>query len=165
MTEPGFLQVRALYLSTAHNFFGHHGQPPGTSPVVAVESIECVAGAGIRGDRFFNYKPDYKGQITFFDWAVHQRLREEFPEAEFDPSVYRRNVLTEGMDLNELIGREFSLGGLRFRGSEECRPCYWMDQACAPGTEATMRGHGGLRARILSSGTLRLGARTSAGAG
>ena len=43
---------------------------------------------------------------------------------------------------------------MRFRGVEECRPCYWMDQAIAPGAEAWLKGKGGLRAKILSDGWL-----------
>ena len=64
----------------------------------------------------------------------------------------------EGIDLNSLVGREFEIGGIRFFGSEECAPCYWMDQAVACGAEDFMKGKGGLRARILSSGTLNVGA-------
>jgi MOSC domain-containing protein YiiM len=49
------------------------------------------------------------------------------------------------------------LQGVRFAGVEECRPCYWMDQAVGPGADAWLRGRGGLRARIVSDGPLRLG--------
>ena len=72
------------------------------------------------------------------------------------PNVLRRNVITTGVDLNSLIGEEFALQGIHFVGVEECRPCYWMDQALAPGAEAALRGRGGLRARILSDGPLRV---------
>jgi MOSC domain-containing protein YiiM len=71
------------------------------------------------------------------------------------PSAFRRNVITQGVDLNLLINREFEVQGVRFHGTQECAPCYWMDQAFAPGAEAALKGHGGLRARILSSGTLK----------
>ena len=64
------------------------------------------------------------------------------------PSVFRRNVITHGADLNELIDREFEVQGVRFYGTAECTPCYWMDRAFAPGAEAALLGHGGLRARI-----------------
>jgi len=71
-------------------------------------------------------------------------------------------VIVQGVDLPSLIGREFVLGGVRFEGSEECRPCYWMDQALAPGAEEFLAGKGGLRARILNSGTLEKGPATLA---
>ncbi len=67
----------------------------------------------------------------------------------------RRNVVVRGANLNALIGCEFELQGVRFLGTEECRPCYWMDQAVGPGAEAWLIGRGGLRAKILSDGWLR----------
>lgn len=48
--------IRHLYISPGHNFFGHHGMEPGTSPMLEVQEVECVAGRGIRGDRFFDYR-------------------------------------------------------------------------------------------------------------
>ena len=57
-------------------------------------------------------------------------------------------------NLNDLIGQDFEIQGVRFHGTEECRPCYWMDQAIAPGTEEFLKGRGGLRARMLTSGKL-----------
>ena len=74
-----------------------------------------------------------------------------------DPSRFRRNVLLEGIDLNSLIGMRFKLGGIEFSGSEECRPCFWMNEAIAPGAHDWLKGHGGLRCRIHSSGNLKSG--------
>ncbi len=72
------------------------------------------------------------------------------------PGIFRRNVFCAGVDLNTLIGKEFEVQGVRFRGREECRPCYWMDTAFGPGAEHALRGHGGLRAEILSDGVLKV---------
>jgi MOSC domain-containing protein YiiM len=149
------MQVTNLFISPGHNFFGHHGQPAGEHPVVAVEQIECVAGRGIRGDRFFNRSPDYKGQITFFDMAVFQALEHELELNGARPELTRRNVFTRGVDLNELVAVEFEVQGIRFAGVEECRPCYWMNHAFQDErVEAWLQGRGGLRARILSNGVL-----------
>jgi MOSC domain-containing protein YiiM len=76
--------------------------------------------------------------------------------AETTPAATRRNVITEGVDLNTLIGQEFEVQGVQFAGTEECRPCYWMNRAFGnEETEAWLRGNGGLRARILTDGFLR----------
>jgi MOSC domain-containing protein YiiM len=64
-------------------------------------------------------------------------------------------VICEGLELGDLIGREFDIQNVRFLGTEECRPCHWMNEAIHPEAEAWMRGCGGLRAKILSDGTLR----------
>jgi MOSC domain-containing protein YiiM len=121
--------------------------------------LASVAGRGIEGDRYFDLQPDYKGQITCFDAAVLQALGRRF-RTEVRPSVLRRNVVLAGIDPNDLIGCDFRLQGVWFRGVEEYRPCYWMDHAVAPGAEAFLRGRGGLRARILTGGRLRSGPAT-----
>jgi MOSC domain-containing protein YiiM len=148
------VDICRLYISGGHNFIGHHGKPPGQNPMAEVEAIECVAGRGIRGDRFFDYQVNYKGQITFFAREIYEALCEASGVQEKPLTVFRRNVITTGMDLNKLIGEEFEIQGIRFRGTEECRPCYWMDQAFAPGAFEFLKGRGGLRAEILSNGIL-----------
>ena len=117
--------------------------------------MECVAGHGIRGDRFFDYRYSYKGQITFFADEVYKALCDALDVRDKPHSVLRRNVITQGVDVNALIGSEFEVQGVRFCATEECRPCYWMEQAFAPGAEKFLKGRGGLRARILSDGALR----------
>jgi MOSC domain-containing protein YiiM len=149
------LEICHLYISPGHNFFGHHGRDPDNYPVIEVESIECVAGHGIRHDRFFDYRDDYKGQITFFSLEVFDDLCAALHPENCDPSLTRRNVLTRGVALNELIGQEFEVQSVRFLGTAECRPCYWMDHALGSGAEQFLKGQGGLRARILSDGKLR----------
>ncbi|MCC6580992.1 MAG: molybdenum cofactor biosysynthesis protein [Phycisphaeraceae bacterium] len=148
------LVVHHLYISPGHNYRGHHGLPPGEHPILEVDSVMCVAGKGLVGDRYFEEKEDFKGQITFFALEVHRALCAKFGQPETPPAVYRRNVITEGLDLNTLVAKEFELQGVRFLGTEECRPCYWMDRAVAPGAEGVMQGRGGLRAKIITSGTL-----------
>ena len=73
------------------------------------------------------------------------------------PGVLRRNVVVSGIDLNDLIGEEFSVQGVRLRGTGHCRPCYWLDTAFAPGAEKFLEGHGGLRAEILTDGAIAVG--------
>jgi MOSC domain-containing protein YiiM len=147
--------IRSLYISPGHNFFGHHGQEPGEHPIEEVEEIECVVGRGIRGDRFFDYKSDYKGQVTFFSSEVFADVCRAVGAGAKSPGAARRNVVTEGIDLNSLIGQRFTVQGVEFEGVCECSPCYWMNRAIAPGAEEALKGRGGLRARILTSGVLR----------
>jgi MOSC domain-containing protein YiiM len=153
------VKVRRLYISKGHRFFGRHGLPAADHPVIEVEEVDCVAGRGLRGDRFFAFKDGYKGQVTFFAWETYDAICRELAVADRPPSAFRRNVITVGIDLNELIGRDFEMQGVWFRGMEECRPCYWMEQAFAPGADNFLRGRGGLRAAILTSGILRADAR------
>ena len=117
--------------------------------------IECLAGRGIRNDRFFDFKEDYKGQITFFSQEVYEDLCKALQIHDKPPSVFRRNVITSGIDLAAWFDAEFELQGVRFRGRGECKPCHWMDQAFGPGAERALEGRGGLRAAILTDGLLR----------
>lgn len=152
-------RIRHLYLSPGHNYFGRHGKSAEKHPVVEVDRLKCIAGKGIEGDRFCGYENDYKGQITFFAWeafAVFSKMLNL--EEEKTPADTRRNVITEGIDLDGWIGKEFELQGVLFEGVEECRPCYWMDAAFRPGAEAALKGRGGLRAKILTDGVLLRGA-------
>jgi MOSC domain-containing protein YiiM len=152
------MRIEAIYLSPGHNFFGRYGQAAGEHPIVAVPEVECVAGWGLKGDRFFGYRPDYDGQVTFFAMEIFEALCAELKCPDKSPSATRRNIYTRGADLNALIGTEFEVQGVKFRGMKECRPCFWMNQAFAPGAEDWLKGRGGLRARVLASGTLRVDA-------
>lgn len=154
------VEIVDIYTSTGHDFKGRHGLQRENHAVAAHDSVECVAGKGLVGDRYFGFQDGYKGQITFFSAEVVDLAREQFGVPDFCPSVFRRNVIIRGVDLPGLVSQEFSLGGVRFEGTEECRPCYWMDQALAAGAEEFLQGRGGLRARILSSGTIERGPTT-----
>ncbi len=165
MSEPSEasgekIEIVDLYTSAGHDFKGHHGLARENHAVEPHDSVECVAGKGLIGDRYFGFEDGYKGQITFFSAEVVDAARDEFGVPDFCASAFRRNVIVRGVDLPELVGREFTLAGVRFEGSEECRPCYWMDQALAPGAEEFLEGRGGLRARILTSGTIERGPAT-----
>jgi MOSC domain-containing protein YiiM len=148
------VKILHLFISREHIYVGHYGGPAGTTPVEEVDEIECVAGSGIRGDRYFDHKPNYKGQITFFEIETHRRLCDHFAVFDKGPDTYRRNVIVEGQDLNALIGQEFEIQGVRFLGTEEAKPCLWMEEAFGKGALKALVGKGGLRARILSGGTL-----------
>jgi len=148
------VEVCHLYISYGHNFVGHHERAPDTYPEIEVPRIECVAGRGIRGDRYFDFKEDYKGQITFFSLDVFEELCSALGVRDCSPSAVRLNVLTRGVDLNQLIGQDFEVQGIRFHGTQEAAPCYWMERAVAPGAKELLKGRGGLRAKILTDGEL-----------
>lgn len=126
------------------------------------QRVELSAGAGIVGDRYFG-RADEPGQnITLIEAEVLEAFALAHHRA-IDFSISRRNVITRGLRLNELVGREFQLGGLRLRGVELCEPCAGLGQSLAsvelpaPAIVRYFLRRGGLRADVLSSGTLSVG--------
>ena len=146
-----------IWISGGNNFRGRHEKGSLNHEIFSVSEVECVAGMGLRGDRYFGYKENFKGQVTFFDADAVQAVRTHFEKPDLSSSVFRRNLIVQGVDLGAWIGKRFSFQGIEFEGSEECNPCYWMDQVVAPGAEGFLKAkfRGGLRARILTSGTLK----------
>lgn len=157
MASAVTVNILNIWISPGHDFKGRFGMGRLDHGVVEVPSVDCHAGRGLVGDRYYDYKPDYKGQLTLFSEDVMEQLQDEFNIPELFPSRFRRNALVGGIDLNALIGKRFTLGEIELTGSEECTPCFWMDEAIAPGAFAWLKGRGGLRCRITRSGTLSAG--------
>jgi hypothetical protein len=150
--------IHGIYTSPGHNYFGHHGRAPGQHGIVEHEEAQLVAGMGIPGDRFYGWKDDYKGQVTLIDRAVIDEIRQHAENPDLEPSIFRRNIVVSGIDLNRLVGRVFRLGAALLEGTQKCAPCHWMDEACGKsGAERLMHDRGGLRCRILEGGLVRLG--------
>ena len=151
------VNIRHIFISPGHNFFGRHGRPAGGHAIIDVPVVQCEAGLGLKGDRFHGYRRDYNGQVTFFAWETYEAVKHDLGLPALHPGVFRRNVIVEGMHLNELTGMHFTLGGVEFEGVAEAKPCYWMNAAVGPGAEQWLRGRGGLRAKIITSGSLHCG--------
>lgn len=151
-------RLHAIWISPGNDFRGHHGLPRGEHGIESLDEVSCVAGMGLQGDRYFGYKPDFKGQVTFFDEDAVQAIRDYFSLPDLSSAVFRRNLIVSGVDLSAWVGKRFRFQGVEFEGSEECKPCYWMDGVVAAGAEDFLKSRfrGGLRARILSDGVLRV---------
>jgi MOSC domain-containing protein YiiM len=121
-----------------------------------VNEVECVAGKGLFGDRYFGFKENYKGQVTFISSEVFEEVCSKLGVTGKSLGVTRRNVAVRGVNLNSLVGKRFVAQGIEFEGTAECSPCHWMNEAIAPGAEVLLHGRGGLRVRILSDGVLRV---------
>lgn len=149
--------LEAIYISPGHDYWGKHGEGRLQNGIQSPAEVECVAGMGLRGDRYFGYRPDYKGQVTFFSAEVVDEVRHHFQLRNLPSSVFRRNLIVRGVDLKQWMGKRFRFQGIEFQGCQECRPCHWMNRVIAEGGEEFLKGNfrGGLRAKILSDGVLR----------
>jgi MOSC domain-containing protein YiiM len=136
------------------------GQEAG--PIVAVETVEVVAGQGIVGDRNYGRRK-YPGQnLTLVEAEEIERFSRAAGAA-IALSATRRNLVTRGVRLNALVGTEFSIGSVRLRGVELCEPCAALGKSLAQPkltAAAAVRAlthRCGLRADVLSSGTISRG--------
>ena len=153
--------LEAIVTSPGHDYWGKRGEGRMQHGVRTPTEARLVAQMGIEGDRYFGEKPGGRGQVTFFDAEVVDAVRAEFRLPRLPASVFRRNLIVRGVEggLARWLDRVFDFQGVRFEGAQECRPCQWMDRAVSPGAQDFLREHfrGGLRARVLAGGVLRVG--------
>ena len=132
--------------------------------LVEQASVRVVAGRGIEGDRYFGRHDEPGQNVTFIEAEEIEAFMQALGRP-FDLSLTGRNVVTRGIRLNDLIGREFVAGNVLFRGIELCEPCGGLGRAMAfPGISAAqvvkrMVHRAGLRADALSTGELARGAK------
>jgi MOSC domain-containing protein YiiM len=133
------------------------------APMRGVAEIQAIAGLGLEGDRYaakkgsFSKKDKPGRQITLVEAEAIEALERELGLV-LAPGETRRNLVTRGVALNHLVGRDFSVGGARLRGHELCEPC--GDLARMTGKPSILAGlvhRGGLRAEILEGGLIRVG--------
>ena len=144
-----------LFTSSQHNYFTRPKFETGNAPTLSHNRLTFEAGRGIRGDRF----EESLYPVTFFSLEVAEAIETAFDRS-IDIKLYRRNITISGINLCELIGRQFRIGEVLFEGMAHCNPCTWMDAVIEQGTYRQMKGRGGLRAKVLQGGTLSLGKTT-----
>ena len=96
----GVPSIERLFVSPGHNFRGRYGQEPLEHPLIEVDEVECVAGRGLRGDRYFDHAPDFKGQITFVARETLERL---WAELAIPPE--RRDLAATRAEIEPLVRR------------------------------------------------------------
>ena len=119
-----------------------------------VEQAEAITEHGLRGDRYTGGSG--KRGITLIQ-AEHLPAIAALAGVELVPALLRRNVVVSGIALIALKQRRFRIGDVVLEGTDPCDPCSRMEEALGPGGYNAMRGMGGLCARILEGGSLRLG--------
>ena len=132
--------------------------PSRGAPMHAVSAVEAVHDEGLRGDRYVEARnrrgADY--QVTLIELENIEAFTREtgLPLA---PEAPRRNIVTSGIRLNDLCGKRFIVGGSVFEGIELCEPCSLFAKRTHRESLRFFIRRGGLRARILSGGVIRIG--------
>ncbi|MCH7641592.1 sulfurase [Patescibacteria group bacterium] len=132
-------------------------------PMQSVDEVEAIAGIGLAEDRYAEGKGAYSNskrktirQVSLIELEAIGKANAEYWTA-FSPQDTRRNILTSGIDLNSLVGKDFRVGEVKMRGVELCEPCDRPSKLSKKkGFNEAFQGRGGLRAEVLSSGTIYL---------
>ena len=131
--------------SVAHIFVAQkHG-----SEMLEVESARAVGGSGLEGDR-------HRRGVTLIELENIEGFCAQTGLA-LTPGMPRRNIVTRGIRLNDLVGRQFALGGALLEGYELAEPCSLFARRTHREILSFFPGKGGLRARVLSGATIRVG--------
>jgi MOSC domain-containing protein YiiM len=130
-------------------------------PMQSTHEVRAVAGQGIEGDRYFDGRghwsknPGVSREVTLIELESIEALERE-KNISIAPGAARRNVVTQGVPLNHLVGREFQVGAARLRGTRLCEPCAYLEGLTQQGVCAGLIHRGGLRAEIVASGVIRV---------
>lgn len=138
----------------------HLIESAGGAPLPVVE-VRAVPGRGLEGDRYFtgvgtfSGKPGPHREITLIEEETLLDLRRR--GIDLSPGGHRRNLVTRGVRLNDLVGTEFRIGDVALNGVRLCDPCAHLESLSRPGVHEALKGRGGLRAQILTEGSIRRG--------
>ena len=130
-------------------------RPARDVPMQAVAQVDAIAGGGLAGDRYKGGSG--KRGLTLIQAEHLPVIAALAGHASIAPATLRRNLVVSGIPLLALKGQRFRIGEVLLEGTEPCDPCSRMEDALGPGGYNAMRGMGGLCARILEGGTLRVG--------
>ena len=121
-----------------------------------VDKIELLSGKGVGGDRHFHENNNVRSQVTLIESENIDYYNNKF-KTNYSYIDFRRNVVTKGIQLNDLVGKKLLIGNVEVQGHDLCRPCKHLEE--------TLNGQdiikeflrrGGLRCEILRSGTINI---------
>jgi hypothetical protein len=138
--------------------------PAAAGPMNTVRKMEAIAGKGLAGDRYCEGQGAFqKGrsmepaqEVTLIEQEAIDAARRDY-QIEIEPAAMRRNLVTVGVPLNHLVNREFRIGEVVLFGLELCEPCTYLENQTQPGIRKAFLHRGGLRARIVTGGQLKVG--------
>jgi MOSC domain-containing protein YiiM len=139
-----------------------HISPEASQPMQSLIQVIAIPGKGLEGDRYFratgtySNKPEPARQVTLIESESIEALQSELGILML-PGDSRRNLVTRGLALNHLVGKEFKVGEALLRGIRLCEPCIHLESLTQEGVMSGLVHRGGLRAEILSDGLIRVG--------
>jgi MOSC domain-containing protein YiiM len=154
---------------TVGSILGIYIAPSKGAGVMGYQKVSLRAGKGIEGDRYFSQtgknRSNYKGQPDWEITLIESEVIEAFNQQRghsFHESDFRRNLVTQGVGLNDLVGKTFTINNVSFYGVQLCEPCASLQRRLAVSILPELIGKGGLRAQIRSNGVIAVGDKLSA---
>jgi MOSC domain-containing protein YiiM len=132
------------------------------APLTAASRVRAIPGKGLEGDRYYNPegtysdRPEAGREVTLIEIEALQALEQE-KGITLEPGQARRNLVTQGVPLNHLVGKEFQVGEVTLRGIRLCEPCDHLAGLTQPEVKPGLVHRGGLRAQVLNEGVLKAG--------
>lgn len=131
-------------------------RPERRAPLIELSEVELIAGNGIAGDHYRTSR-DGARQITLIAAEDIAAISAFLGRERVDPQLLRRNLVCAGINLLALKGARFRIGAALLEGSGFCAPCSRMEENFGPGGYNAVRGRGGITARVLEGGVVRIG--------
>ena len=134
--------------------------PQAEAPMQSVEAVRAIPGRGLEGDRYFDNKgraPAAQKELTLIEAEAIEAFKNEMG-VDYRLGDSRRNLVTRGVPLNHLVGKEFWVGEVKALGIKLCEPCVHLQKLTIKQVLPGLVHRGGLRAQILTEGTIRVGA-------
>jgi MOSC domain-containing protein YiiM len=144
------------------NVVSIHVAARATEPLENVSQARAVPGKGLEGDRYFSFQGTFSNhpgrgrEVTLIEAEALEALKRDY-RLELAPEATRRNLLTRGVPLNHLVGRDFRVGQAVLRGIRLCEPCNHLEGLTQQGVKAGLVHRGGLRAEVIQEGIIRAG--------
>lgn len=130
-------------------------RPERRAPLTVVDEVEATTEHGLAGDHYDSRMKTR--QVTLIQGEHLDAVASMLGVDAIDPGAIRRNIVVRGINLLALKGRQFTVGGTVLEFAEECHPCSLMEANLGPGGYNAMRGHGGITARVVAGGRIRVG--------
>ena len=134
-------------------------RPARREPLVARDAVEAIEACGLAGDRYVRpgRRTPGKRQVSLIQAEHLDAVASLLGRAALPPELVRRNLVVRGLNLLALKGARFRVGDAVLEYTGLCAPCSRMEEVLGPGGYSAMRGHGGIVARVITGGTIRLG--------
>ena len=143
---------------------GIYVAPSDGAPMEYRDEVRAIAGQGLEGDRYAVAAGKYSGTriddalraVTLIEREAVRGAAEEYG-IKLEERETRRNLVSTGVPLNHLVGKEFRVGGVRMRGVDLSEPCAYLEGLTRPGVRKSLIHRGGLRAEIVHGGHIHIG--------